>query len=226
MRISDWSSDVCSSDLFEAREGLRMVNIYPEKPFEADIVYYNPDDFGRGYFSLNYGEEALEMKYYPNHGKETTFQLRQVDTVSVPVLWFVMNRISPVDRSDISFSYIDFYTIKENLVASLHIAEAEKGVPVLQASFTGNNALFTRDFLKALMITYEDYDLELKRRPSDQTTGFINDQVGIFESMLGDSSSNMADSKRENNFIDIQASSAEMMDSLHRLTEPNSTMEI
>src|SRR3546814_17829217 len=84
MRISDWSSDVCSSDLtmghhfaFEAREGLRMVNIYPEKPFEADIVYYNPDDFGRGYFSLNYGEEALELNYYPDHGNETTFQLRQ-----------------------------------------------------------------------------------------------------------------------------------------------------
>src|SRR3546814_7128357 len=117
-----------------------------------------------------------------------------------------MNRISRVDRSDISFSYIDFYTIKENLVASLNIAEAEKGVPVLQASFTGNNALFTRDFLKALMITYEDYDLELKRRSSDQTLGFINDQVGIFESLLGESSSKLEDYKRENNFIDIQRS--------------------
>src|SRR3546814_11477627 len=100
-----------------------------------------------------------------------------------------MNRISRVDRSDISFSYIDFYTIKENLVASLNIAEAETGVPVLQASFNGNNALFTRDFLKDLMITYEDYDLELKRRPSAKTRVCINDQVGLNERMRRESSS-------------------------------------
>src|SRR3546814_9658436 len=76
------------------------------------------------------------------------------------------------------------------------------------------------------MITYEDYDLKLKRRSSDQTLGFINDQVGIFESLLGESSSKLEDYKRENNFIDIQASSAAMLESLTRLTEQKSTLEI
>src|SRR3546814_8650015 len=68
--------------------------------------------------------------------------------------------------------------------------------------------------------------LELERRSSDQTLGFINDQVGIFESLLGESSSKLEDYKRENNFIDIQASSAEMLESLTRLTEQKSTLEI
>ena len=211
---------------FEARDGLRMTNIYPEKPFEADIVYYNPDEYNRGKFSLKYQEEALELNYYPDSGPEAEFQLRQGDTVSVPGLQFVLNNIRYVDQSEISFAYIDYFTIKEGVVASLNISEAEKGVPVLKASFTGNNALFTRDFLQALMISYEEYDLELKRRSSDQTLGFINEQVGIFESLLGESSSKLEDYKKQYDFIDIQASSAELMQSLTNLNLQKNTLEI
>ncbi|QEC52126.1 capsular exopolysaccharide synthesis family protein [Anseongella ginsenosidimutans] len=211
---------------FEAREGLRMANIYPAKPFEADVIYYNPDEFHRGTFNLNYGEEALEINYYPGAGPEQSFQLRQGDTVSVPGLQFVLNSIHGVGHSDISFSYLDFFTIKENIVNSLNISEAEKGVPVLKASFTGNNSLLTRDFLKALMLSYEEYDLELKRRSSDQTLGFINEQVGIFESLLGESSSKLEDYKKQYDFIDIQASSAEMLQSLTELNLQKNTLEI
>lgn len=212
--------------IFQARDELRMANIYPEKPFEADILYYNPDEYQRGTFNLNYGEKALELNYLSPQGQEMTFELRQGDTVSVPGLQFALSSIHGVNHSDISFSYMDFFTIKENVVNSLVVAEAEKGVPVLQASFTGNNALFTRDFLKALMLSYEEYDLELKRRSSDQTLNFINEQVGIFEDLLGESSSKLADYKKQYDFIDIQASSAEMLASLTELRLQKNTLEI
>ncbi|HYH57497.1 MAG TPA: Wzz/FepE/Etk N-terminal domain-containing protein, partial [Anseongella sp.] len=127
--------------VFQAREGLRMANIYPQKPFDAEILYYNPDEFNRGDFSMTYGADALEINYLPATGlsAEMSFNLRQGDTVKVPGLQFALSEIRGVGHGNVSFSFIDFFAIKESLVNSLNIAEAEKSVPVLQASFTGNN---------------------------------------------------------------------------------------
>src|SRR3546814_12971172 len=71
MRISDWSSDVCSSDLIEARFGLEPDLV---DRLRAENILYDRDAAGEYFqiYSPNYGDgfffEIIERRGYHGYG--------------------------------------------------------------------------------------------------------------------------------------------------------------
>lgn len=204
---------------FYTHSGLKPVNIYPEVPLSAVVSGYDIDSYRGGKFTLKKKDGDYTLQFDNSKASPSVhFEMQHVkpgDTVRVPGLSFVLTHINSA-YSSVQFTYIDYWTIT-NIATQLVIREAERDLPILKANFTADNAVFTRDFLRALINAYMAYDLEEKRLSSEQTLDFINEQVDAFETLLKKSSSRLEDFKKQNSLVDVQISSREYMQDLSEL---------
>jgi capsular exopolysaccharide synthesis family protein len=204
---------------YYTHSGLKPVNIYPEKPLSADILSYDIDSYKGGEFTLKQKNGAYSLDFENSKASPSVHlelqHLKAGDTVRVPGLSFVINNLNS-EHASVQFYYIDYWTVTD-VAKKLVIREAERELPILKATFTADNAFFTRDFLRALINSYLAYDLEEKRLSSEQTLDFINEQVNTFESLLKKSSSRLEDFKKQNSLVDVEVSSREYLQSLSEL---------
>ncbi len=204
---------------FYVHNGLKPVNIYPEEPLSASILRYDIDLYKGGEFTLKKDNQDYTLEFENSKASPTVHfskqHLRIGDTINAPGLSFVINGLN-MEHSSVRFTYVDYWTITD-VAKKLVIREAERDLPILKATFTADNAFFTRDFLRALINSYLAYDLEEKRLSSEQTLDFINEQVGTFEALLKKSSSRLEDFKKQNSLVDVEVSSREYLKDLSEL---------
>jgi len=213
---------------FYTHSALKEANIYPAQPLSANIVGYDIETFRGGKFILEKKGNGYDLRY-KNTQVSPSVDLKMPgikagDTVKVPGLTFTVSGINST-YSSVQFTLIDYWFVK-SLAKALVVREAERDLPVLRATFTSDNAAFTRDFLRALISAYIAYDLEEKRLSSEQTLDFINDQVNSFESLLKQSSSRLETYKKQNSMVDVQISSKEYMQDLSELRTRKYMLEI
>lgn len=213
---------------FLEEKGLRKVEIYPESPFTADITGYDVDIFDRdSYFKLKKNGAAFDLEYITAK-TETPIQFKQLhegSKVKVKGLNFVVTSPVSTMHEELEVHYISYYALKD-ISDRLVIKEAERELPILLATYVSPNKLFTRDFLKNLIHTFQNYEVDFKRQSSELTLNFINDQLGRFDQALQQSSTRLEDFKKNNELIDVGAAGSELMKMLSELQNKKYELEI
>lgn len=208
-----------SNFYFYTHAGLKPVNVYPSEPLTAKVLNYDIDTYQGGKFTLRKNGKGYDLQFKNTDASpDVNINLPNIkagDTVKIPGLSFLVQGVNSTYNT-VHFNYIDYWVIK-GFAKDLIIKEAERELPILKASFSSDNADFTRDFLKAAINAYVAYDLEEKRLSSEQTLDFINEQVNTFEALLKKSSTRLEDYKKQNSLVDVQISSREYMQDLSEL---------
>lgn len=212
---------------FTAKEGLRGANIYPMKPFTYDVLDYNVDLFSGGEFTLIRKDKAYDISFENEEmDKPIVFSSIKPGTIiKVPGLAFSITSNVTTDKKKIKFTYIDYWA-KRSISDRIVMKEAERNMPVIKASFSSDSRPFTKDFLRTLINTYRNYDVDVKRKSSDRTLSFINEQLNAFESLMRKSSSKLQNIKQEYDLLDVGATSSQYMQSISDLRTRKLNLEI
>lgn len=212
---------------FVSTNGLRDVNIYPLKPFSISGAKYDIELFPGGQFTFINEKGHYNIRFEnEDYDIDTLFQnVRQGTVVSVPGLSFTITEIIPIPFRKIQFTYVDYWAVK-GLSESVIIKEADRNMPVLRANFVSDNGAFTRDFLKTLLSTYFNFNMEAKKRASEQTLSFIELQLNAFEGLMRTSSTNLQNIKQRYDVLDVGATSSQYMSSVADLRNKKIALEI
>jgi tyrosine-protein kinase Etk/Wzc len=203
---------------FTKREGLRDINIYPLKPFTYDVLDYNIDLYPGGEFTLK-KEGGVTRLSYTNYELEKPLEFKNIQPgsiIKIPGLAFSITSKVTMSSEKIKFTYIDYWGIK-SLSDRVIIKEAERNMPVLKANFSSDNAAFSKDFLRTLLNTYNNYDVDIKIKASERTLSFINEQMEAFETLMRKSSSKLQNIKQQYDLLDVSATSSQYMSSVSDL---------
>lgn len=212
---------------FMAKDGLREENIYPMKPFSYDVLDYNLDLFPGGEFTLEKKDNSYDISFI-NEGMEKPMIFSNIKAgtiIKVPGLAFSITSNVSINKKKIRFTYIDFWAIK-SIADRIIMKETERNMPVIRASFSSDSRAFTKDFLRTLINTYTNYDIQAKRQSSDRTLSFINEQLDAFESLMRKSSSKLQNIKQQYDLLDVSATSAQYMSTVSELKTKKLNLEI
>jgi tyrosine-protein kinase Etk/Wzc len=99
-------------------------------------------------------------------------------------------------------------------------------MPILNVSFTYNNQKFTQDFLQKLIESYEEYNLNQKKRSSNLTINFIQEQIKIYSNALQKASSQLEIYKQSKSVPNLQVSMTDVMGQMTDFETQKNTLEI
>jgi tyrosine-protein kinase Etk/Wzc len=208
---------------FKKKGTFRDDDVYPYQPFTAQILYHDKAEFGNGKFRLL--QNGI-ISYATEDGEEEKqFDLAKDTLIAVKGFGFKITSIENLDDQYV-FNYNDLESVKKAVDDKIDVKEPERNLPILELSFTYNNQKFTQDFLNKLLTSYEDYNLSQKRRSSDLTIRFIQDQIKLYSNSLRQASSKVADFKQRNAVPSLQSSMTEVMNKMAELETQKSTIEI
>lgn len=213
--------------VFTTKQGLRDINIYPLKPFTYDVLSYNVDLYGGGEFTLKQDGNAIKLSYLDG-SMEEPLEFPSIATgsvIKVPGFAFSITSKVVMPGKKVKFTYLDYWAIK-NLSDRVIIKEAERNMPVLKASFSSDNYAFSKDFLRTLLNTYNNYDVVAKIAASEKTLSFINDQMNDFESLMRKSSSKLENIKQQYGLINVDATSSQYMATMNDLRNRKLGLEV
>jgi tyrosine-protein kinase Etk/Wzc len=208
---------------FKKKGAFRDDDVYPYQPFTAQVISYDKTEFGNGKFQLL--QNGIISYATEDGNEEKRFDLAKDTLITVNGFAFKITSIQNLDDQYI-FNYNDLESVKKAVDNKIDVKEPERNLPILELSFTYNNQKFTQDFLNKLLASYEDYNLAQKRRSSDLTIRFIQDQIKLYSNSLRQASSKVADFKQRNSVPSLQTSMAEVMNKMAELETQKSTIEI
>ncbi len=208
---------------FKKKGTFRDDDVYPYQPFTSQVIFYDKAEFGKGKFELL--QNGIISYATEDGNEEKRFDLSKDTLIAVNGFAFKITSIQNLDDLYV-FNYNDLESVKKAVDNKIDVKEPERNLPILELSFTYNNQKFTQDFLNKLLASYEDYDLSQKRRSSDLTIRFIQDQIKLYSNSLRQASSKVADFKQRNAVPSLQTSMAEVMNKMAELETQKSTIEI
>src|SRR5690606_36798783 len=170
---------------------------------------------------------GFDLEYNGSDGKPPVLfsHIKQGDEIKVKGLQFAITSPVQTQYDELKVSYISYYAIMD-IADGLTIKEAERELPILLATYVSANGLFTRDFLKNLIRSFQDYEVDFKRKSSELTLEFINAQLERFNDALQLSSTKLEDFKRTNDLIDVGTTATELMKVLTELQNKKYELEI
>ncbi len=208
---------------FKKKGAFRDDDVYPYQPFTAQILYHDKTEFGNGTFELL--QNGVIKYVSKDKSEEKQFDLAKDTLIAVKGFGFKVTSIQNLEDQYV-VTYNDLESVKEAVDNKIDVKEPERNLPILELSFTYNNQKFTQDFLNKLLASYEDYNLAQKRKSSDLTIKFIQDQIKLYSNSLKQASSKVADFKQRNAVPSLQSSMTDVMNKMAELETQKSTIEI
>jgi tyrosine-protein kinase Etk/Wzc len=201
----------------------RRDDVYPYQPFTSQIISYDPNKFRFGLFEI---KKSGQITYKTEDETENiSFDLSKDTLVSVQGLAFSVKFVERLTQ-DYLFTYNDINDLRGRLDGPIKVKEEEANLPILNVSFTYYNQQFTQDFLQKLIESYEEYNLGQKKRSSNLTINFIQDQIKIYASALQKASSELERYKQRSSVPSLQASMTDVMGQMAQFETQRNTLEI
>ncbi|TAG60045.1 MAG: hypothetical protein EAZ26_14200, partial [Runella slithyformis] len=208
---------------FYKENAFRRDDVYPYKPFTAEVISYVDEAFGNGNFEIN--QKGIITYKTENDSENKTFDIAKDTLIVVQGLTFKISSVAQLSDS-YAFTYNALNIVKKSIDGKVSVSEAERNLPILEVSFSYYNKKFTQDFLEKLIESYQDYNLAQKKQSSELTIGFIRQQVGLYSSKLRQASSEVASYKQSNSVPNLQSSLSEVMAKMTDLETQKNTLDI
>lgn len=208
---------------FYRESTFRREDVYPYQPFTAQIISYDASKFKYGLFEIK--PNGTIMYKTEDQTEVLSFNLSKDTLISVSGLSFSINSVERLSQ-DYLFIYNDLNEIRSSLDDQIRVTEQEQSLPILNVSFTYNNQRFTQDFLQRLIESYEEYNLGQKKRSSNLTINFIQEQIKIYSSALQKASSQLEIYKQRKSVPNLQVSMNEVMGQMTAFETQKNTLEI
>ncbi|MFN8349059.1 MAG: polysaccharide biosynthesis tyrosine autokinase [Spirosomataceae bacterium] len=201
----------------------RREDVYPYQPFTAQIISYDAAQFGFGLFEIK--KNGVITYKTEDETEVLTFDLSKDTLISVKGLSFSIHSVDQLSQEYL-FIYNDLNEIRSSLDDQIHVAEEEQNLPILNVSFTYNNQRFTQDFLQKLIESYEEYNLGQKKRSSNLTINFIQEQIKIYSAALQKASSELQVYKQRKSVPNLQVSMNDVIGQMTAFETQKNTLEI
>lgn len=201
----------------------RHDDVYPYQPFTAQVISYDHSKFQFGLFEIK--QSGLITYKTKDETENLTFDLSKDTLVSVRGLSFSVKSVERLSQ-DYVFSYNDLNDLRGRLDGGIKVTEEGASLPILNVSFSYYNRQFTQDFLQKLIESYEEYNLEQKKRSSNLTINFIQEQIKIYATALQKASSELERYKQRSSVPSLQASMSDVMGQMTQLEAQKNTLEI
>jgi capsular exopolysaccharide synthesis family protein len=208
---------------FYRESTFRREDVYPYQPFTAQIISYDAAKFKYGLFEIK--ANGIIMYKTEDQTEVLSFNLSKDTLISVSGLSFSINSVERLSQ-DYLFIYNDLNEIRSSFDDQIRVTEQEQNLPILNVSFTYNNQRFTQDFLQRLIESYEEYNLGQKKRSSNLTINFIQEQIKIYSSALQKASSQLEIYKQRKSVPNLQVSMNEVMGQMTSFETQKNTLEI
>ncbi|WP_298354989.1 tyrosine-protein kinase family protein [Runella sp.] len=208
---------------FYQESTFRREDVYPYQPFTAQIISYDAGKYRYGLFEIK--KNGIITYKTEDETEVLKFDLSKDTLVSVTGLSFSINSVERLSQ-DYLFIYNDLNEIRSSLDDQIHVAEEEQNLPILNVSFTYNNQRFTQDFLQRLIESYEEYNLGQKKRSSNLTINFIQEQIKIYSSALQKASSQLEIYKQRKSVPNLQVSMNDVIGQMTSFETQKNTLEI
>jgi tyrosine-protein kinase Etk/Wzc len=211
---------------FYRQHTFRRENVYPLLPFTGKIVAYDPVEFKNGLFEITQNGAVLySFKDENDEEQEKKFDISKDTLITVPGLSFKINSVKSLNE-DYKFVFNDIDAIKKAIDDKIIVSEPERGLPILEISFSHYNKRFTQDFLENLVKSYQNYNLRQKQGSSDLTIKFIREQISIYSKALKNASSTVQNYKQQSAIPNLESSVTEVTNKMAELETQKSTLEI
>lgn len=208
---------------FYQESTFRREDVYPYQPFTAQIISYDAGKYEYGLFEIK--KNGIITYQTEDQIEILSFDLSKDTLVSVSGLSFSISSVARLSQ-DYLFSYNDLNEIRSLLDDQIQVTEEEQSLPILNVSFTYNNQRFTHDFLQKLIESYEEYNIGQKKRSSNLTINFIQEQIKIYSSALQKASSELEIYKQRKAVPNLQVSMNDVMGQMTGFETQKNTLEI
>jgi tyrosine-protein kinase Etk/Wzc len=208
---------------FYRQSAFRQEDVYPYQPFTAQLISYDASKFGFGLFEIK--KSGIITYKTKDETEILSFDLSKDTLISVKGLTFSINSVERLSQ-DYLFVYNDLNEIRGSLDDQINVTEEEQNMPILNVSFTYNNQKFTQDFLQKLIESYEEYNLNQKKRSSNLTINFIQEQIKIYSNALQKASSQLEIYKQSKSVPNLQVSMTDVMGQMTDFETQKNTLEI
>lgn len=208
---------------FYRQSAFRQEDVYPYQPFTAQLISYDANKFGFGLFEIK--KSGIITYKTKDETEILSFDLSKDTLISVNGLTFSINSVERLSQ-DYLFVYNDLNEIRGSLDDQINVTEEEQNMPILNVSFTYNNQKFTQDFLQKLIESYEEYNLNQKKRSSNLTINFIQEQIKIYSNALQKASSQLEIYKQSKSVPNLQVSMTDVMGQMTDFETQKNTLEI
>lgn len=208
---------------FYRQSAFRQEDVYPYQPFTAQLISYDASKFGFGLFEIK--KSGIITYKTKDETEILSFDLSKDTLISVKGLTFSINSVERLSQ-DYLFVYNDLNEIRGSLDDQINVTEEEQNMPILNVSFTYNNQKFTQDFLQKLIESYEEYNLSQKKRSSNLTINFIQEQIKIYSNALQKASSQLEIYKQSKSVPNLQVSMTDVMGQMTDFETQKNTLEI
>ena len=208
---------------FYRQSAFRQEDVYPYQPFTAQLISYDASKFGFGLFEIK--KSGIITYKTKDETEILSFDLSKDTLISVNGLTFSINSVERLSQ-DYLFVYNDLNEIRGSLDDQINVTEEEQNMPILNVSFTYNNQKFTQDFLQKLIESYEEYNLSQKKRSSNLTINFIQEQIKIYSNALQKASSQLEIYKQSKSVPNLQVSMTDVMGQMTDFETQKNTLEI
>ena len=184
----------------------RKIDIYPKRLLKVQVLSYNRDDFEGGTFEFS----SPKLLTYKTNESELPIPIKNGTVVTVKGLSFKIDSIGTQQETSSVFNFNDPSERTRDFIKKIKVEEIEEGVPLLQISFKYYNAKFAENFLIALLESYKEYSLGLKKQSSDLSIDFIRSQLAVYQASLRHAASELELFKKRNQLPDLVAHTAQI----------------
>jgi tyrosine-protein kinase Etk/Wzc len=203
-------------------KNFRNVDIYPQRPLTTHLLSYNPDEFEGGTFLLN---SPTSITYKTSHSDAAiAFTIGTI--IVVKGLTFQIDSIHSLPETNCLFTFNDPSERTRTTIKKIKVDEVEEGIPLLQLSFRHHNAKFAENFLQALLESYREHSLGLKKQSSDLSLDFIRGQLAVHQASLKAAATELELFKKQNQLFDVASHSTRITSRSTELTKQKNELEI
>jgi capsular exopolysaccharide synthesis family protein len=123
------------------------------------------------------------------------------------------------------FSFNSIETLSSKFLANLEVQVADPNAKTISIKFSGYNPRFCTDMVNAVASSFFDYDLDQKRRGSENILKFIDQQLDSLSQELKQSKDSLVGYQRKSQIFDPESVSSGLSSNSNRLQDQLFTIE-
>lgn len=171
--------------------------------------------------TLNY--RFGQKKYIVKGQVNTHLKNEHFDVVVKVVDRKALEETSAADQ--LFFAFNSVRSMSSRFLPNLSVNIVDPNAKTLEIKFTGYNPLFCKDMVSAIALSFFEYDLEQKRKGSENILKFINGQLDSLSQELKTSKDSLVGFQRKAQLSDPEMKSSELSANANRLQEQLFTIE-
>lgn len=216
---------------FYTRGRFRTLNMYGREPIVINLNHLAPEAYGCEFRFIPVSDTDFEIHLEDEYSREIYPNFIIKGSYGVPFENFLFfgsidKLYLPATRHDFLFRFRSVASLEDEFFNRLRLEYIGEESSVVSVNLAGNIAARDQDFINALSNEFLERNLEEKNQEATRTIEFINEQLAYIADSLHSSELRLRQYRRQNNLIDINDYTSNILNKLSSLDRHNSELNL